>query len=55
MLFKTLIGGLEEKAHKIELELLQIILESDTEWCANKDVGPPMEWIVRSHVSWNGE
>ena len=36
------------------LGLLQMVLEPDTSLCANKDVGPPRGWIVRSHIGWRG-
>ena len=36
-------------------ELLQMVLELDTEWCASEGVGPTRGWIVRSHVGWRGE
>ena len=28
---------------------LQMVSELDTERCTSEDVGPPREWIVRSH------
>ena len=38
-----------------ELELLQMVLELDTGWCANEDVVPQQGWIVRFHIGWRGE
>ena len=35
--------------------MLQMVSEPSTERCANEDVGPPMEWIVRSYVDWRGK
>ena len=37
------------------LGLLQMVLESGIERCANEDVGSLRGWIVRSHISWRGE
>ena len=32
------------------LEMLQMISESDTGWCASEDARSQGGWIVRSHV-----
>ena len=36
-------------------ELLQMLLELETERCARKDAGFQVGWIVRSHIDWRGE
>ena len=61
MRFKNLVGKPERESPKRtisasgELELLQMVLEPDTERCASKDVGPQRRWIVKSHIGWRGE
>ena len=37
------------------LGLLQMLSNSFTEQCANKDAWPPWERIVRSHIGWKME
>ena len=37
------------------LRLLQMISESATERCVNKNAGPLKRVDVRSHISWRGE
>ena len=32
-----------------------MVLELDIGRCANEDVGPPREWIVRSDIGWREE
>ena len=36
------------------LQLLLMVSELDTGWCASGEVGPLRGWIMRSHIGWEG-